>query len=198
MQTISAPSAAAHAPTRWQRRAQGDGVGHQSRQSGDVRGAAARGLGVGERVDLAGDQDEADAGEHAVHDGQRDGPEEAAQPQYAEGRLKKAGGQDDDAQGGQRVSGPPVPPRRPRRTGHRPHGATRNSLVVLPLALPNTLAVAAVAAVVVVVVVTQTLVEVLGMVTDVRLIPHLVPTRKPAAIEPAALWPPGPAAPQAP
>ncbi|MEU7117912.1 arsenic resistance protein [Streptomyces zaomyceticus] len=45
-------------------------------------------------------------------------------------------------------------------------GATRNSLVVLPLALA--LAVAAV------VVVTQTLVEVLGMVADVRLVPRLV------------------------
>ncbi|MEU4270692.1 bile acid:sodium symporter [Streptomyces sp. NPDC026092] len=53
-------------------------------------------------------------------------------------------------------------------------GATRNSLVVLPLALalPDTLAVAAV------VVVTQTLVEVLGMVTYVRLIPRLVPARR--------------------
>jgi ACR3 family arsenite efflux pump ArsB len=50
-------------------------------------------------------------------------------------------------------------------------GATRNSLVVLPLALalPDSLAVAAV------VVVTQTLVEVLGMVTYVRLVPRLVP-----------------------
>ncbi|MGW2939156.1 arsenic resistance protein [Streptomyces sp. NPDC001156] len=50
-------------------------------------------------------------------------------------------------------------------------GATRNSLVVLPLALalPDTLAVAAA------VVVTQTLVEVLGMVTYVRLIPRLLP-----------------------
>ncbi|MEV0590349.1 arsenic resistance protein [Nonomuraea cavernae] len=50
-------------------------------------------------------------------------------------------------------------------------GATRNSLVVLPLALalPDSLAVAAV------VVVTQTLVEVLGMVAYVRLIPRLAP-----------------------
>ena len=50
-------------------------------------------------------------------------------------------------------------------------GATRNSLVVLPLALalPDDLAVAAV------VVVTQTLVEVLGMVAYVRVVPRLVP-----------------------
>ncbi|MFE7777058.1 bile acid:sodium symporter [Streptomyces sp. NPDC057445] len=50
-------------------------------------------------------------------------------------------------------------------------GATRNSLVVLPLALalPDDLAVAAV------VVVTQTLVEVVGMVVYVRLVPRLVP-----------------------
>ncbi|WP_371503227.1 bile acid:sodium symporter [Kitasatospora sp. NBC_00374] len=50
-------------------------------------------------------------------------------------------------------------------------GATRNSLVVLPLALalPDDLAVAAV------VVVTQTLVEVVGMVAYVRLVPRLVP-----------------------
>ncbi|MFJ8978745.1 arsenic resistance protein [Streptomyces sp. NPDC102282] len=53
-------------------------------------------------------------------------------------------------------------------------GATRNSLVVLPLALalPNALSVAAV------VVVTQTLVEVLGMVAYVRLVPRLVPAHK--------------------
>ncbi|MFJ7070586.1 bile acid:sodium symporter [Streptomyces sp. NPDC101115] len=50
-------------------------------------------------------------------------------------------------------------------------GATRNSLVVLPLALalPDTFAVAAV------VVVSQTLVEVLGMVAYVRLVPRLLP-----------------------
>lgn len=50
-------------------------------------------------------------------------------------------------------------------------GATRNSLVVLPLALalPDALSVAAV------VVVAQTLVEVLGMVLYVRLVPRLLP-----------------------
>ncbi|MFD7881901.1 arsenic resistance protein [Streptomyces bauhiniae] len=50
-------------------------------------------------------------------------------------------------------------------------GATRNLLVVLPLALamPDSLAIASV------VVVTQTLVEVLGMVAYVRLVPRLVP-----------------------
>ncbi|MGW6241127.1 arsenic resistance protein [Streptomyces sp. NPDC055094] len=50
-------------------------------------------------------------------------------------------------------------------------GATRNSLVVLPLALalPDGLAVAAV------VVVTQTLVEVIGMVIYVRAVPRLLP-----------------------
>ncbi|MFF2354803.1 arsenic resistance protein [Kitasatospora sp. NPDC058115] len=53
-------------------------------------------------------------------------------------------------------------------------GATRNSLVVLPLALalPDAFAVAAA------VVVTQTLVEVLGMVAYVRLVPRLVPARE--------------------
>ncbi|MFF2845035.1 arsenic resistance protein [Streptomyces sp. NPDC058001] len=62
-------------------------------------------------------------------------------------------------------------------------GATRNSLVVLPLALalPDALAVAAV------VVVTQTLIEVLGMVAYVRLVPRLLPdtphpTKKPTAL----------------
>lgn len=57
-------------------------------------------------------------------------------------------------------------------------GATRNSLVVLPLALalPDDLAVAAV------VVVTQTLVEVIGMVAYVRLVPRLVPEKRPAAV----------------
>jgi ACR3 family arsenite transporter len=50
-------------------------------------------------------------------------------------------------------------------------GATRNSLVVLPLALalPDALAIAAV------VVVTQTLVEVIGMVIYVRAVPRLLP-----------------------
>ncbi len=50
-------------------------------------------------------------------------------------------------------------------------GATRNSLVVLPLALalPDALAVAAV------VIVTQTLVEVIGMVAYVRVVPRLLP-----------------------
>jgi arsenite transporter len=50
-------------------------------------------------------------------------------------------------------------------------GATRNSLVVLPLALalPEALALVAV------VVVTQTLIELVGMVTYVRLVPRLVP-----------------------
>ena len=50
-------------------------------------------------------------------------------------------------------------------------GATRNSLVVLPLALalPASLALAPL------VVVTQTLVELIGMVVFVRLIPRLLP-----------------------
>lgn len=65
-------------------------------------------------------------------------------------------------------------------------GATRNSLVVLPLALalPDDLAVAAV------VVVTQTLVEVLGMVTYVRLIPRLVPAKDHSGSVPVAPWQP--------
>ncbi|SDU67115.1 Arsenite efflux pump ArsB, ACR3 family [Amycolatopsis keratiniphila] len=52
-------------------------------------------------------------------------------------------------------------------------GATRNSLVVLPLALalPDTLGVAAI------VIVTQTLIEVIGMVIYVRAVPRLVPIR---------------------
>lgn len=52
-------------------------------------------------------------------------------------------------------------------------GATRNSLVVLPLALalPDAYAIAAV------VIVTQTLVEVIGMVVYVRAVPRLLPTR---------------------
>jgi len=54
-------------------------------------------------------------------------------------------------------------------------GATRNSLVVLPLALalPDHLAVAAA------VVVTQTLVEVVGMVAYVRILPRLLPAKTP-------------------
>ena len=54
-------------------------------------------------------------------------------------------------------------------------GATRNSLVVLPLALalPDGLELAAA------VVVTQTLIEVIGMVIYVRLIPRLIPSSEP-------------------
>lgn len=55
-------------------------------------------------------------------------------------------------------------------------GATRNSLVVLPLALalPTSFALAPLA------VVTQTLVELVAMVIFVRLIPRLVRDRRPA------------------
>lgn len=60
-------------------------------------------------------------------------------------------------------------------------GATRNSLVVLPLALalPEPLALTAV------VVVTQTLIELLGMVAYVRIIPHFVPHRAPISPGPS-------------
>lgn len=60
-------------------------------------------------------------------------------------------------------------------------GATRNSLVVLPLALalPEGLAMAAA------VVVTQTLVELVGMVLYVRFIPVLIPNRQPLSDTPA-------------
>ncbi|MET7912510.1 arsenic resistance protein [Streptomyces avermitilis] len=61
-------------------------------------------------------------------------------------------------------------------------GATRNSLVVLPLALalPESLAVASV------VVVTQTLVEVFGMIAYVRLVPRLMPADDRATDVPVA------------
>ncbi|KQR66006.1 arsenic resistance protein [Frigoribacterium sp. Leaf172] len=63
-------------------------------------------------------------------------------------------------------------------------GATRNSLVVLPLvlALPASLSLAPV------VVVTQTLVELIGMVIFVRLVPRLVPNQR-APIEPGDVEP---------
>ncbi|AOS63451.1 bile acid:sodium symporter [Actinoalloteichus hymeniacidonis] len=54
-------------------------------------------------------------------------------------------------------------------------GATRNSLVVLPLAL----ALPEDAAIVAVVIVTQTLVEVIGMVVYLRLVPRVLPIREP-------------------
>jgi len=50
-------------------------------------------------------------------------------------------------------------------------GATRNSLVVLPLALPDNLAITAV-------VVAQILVEMVGMVVYVRAVPKLLPARQ--------------------
>lgn len=52
-------------------------------------------------------------------------------------------------------------------------GATRNSLVVLPLALALGDEYALTAAVIV----TQTMVEVLGMVAYVRIVPRLLPSR---------------------
>ena len=60
-------------------------------------------------------------------------------------------------------------------------GATRNSLVVLPLALalPPELALAPLA------VVTQTLVELVGMVILVRLVPRLLPHQVPVGVSPA-------------
>ncbi|MGA8112942.1 MAG: bile acid:sodium symporter [Actinocatenispora sp.] len=66
-------------------------------------------------------------------------------------------------------------------------GATRNSLVVLPLALalPDRLAIAAV------VVVAQTLVEVIGMVIYVRAVPRLLPTTTPRPRQSAAGSPTG-------
>ena len=57
-------------------------------------------------------------------------------------------------------------------------GATRNSLVVLPLALALGDEYALTGAVIV----TQTLVEVLGMVAYVRLVPRLLPTERPLAV----------------
>lgn len=68
---------------------------------------------------------------------------------------------------------PGVPAGRPRLPGRRLLRRDPQLLVVLPLALalPDALSVAAV------VVVTQTLVEVLGMVAYVRLVPRLVPDR---------------------
>ena len=59
-------------------------------------------------------------------------------------------------------------------------GATRNSLVVLPLALalPDRYELAAA------VVVTQTLVELIGMVTYVRVVPRLIPSRTRASVVP--------------
>ncbi len=53
-------------------------------------------------------------------------------------------------------------------------GVTRNSLVVLPLALALPVGFEAAA----VVVVTQTLVEVIGMVVCVRVVPRLLPVQR--------------------
>jgi ACR3 family arsenite transporter len=60
-------------------------------------------------------------------------------------------------------------------------GATRNSLVVLPLALalPDAMALAPLA------VVTQTMVELIGMVVLLRLVPRLLPYPDRAAVETA-------------
>ena len=44
------------------------------------------------------DQDESDAGQHALDDGHGDGPEAAAEPQGAQGELEEAGDQDDGAE----------------------------------------------------------------------------------------------------
>ena len=64
-------------------------------------------------------------------------------------------------------------------------GATRNSLVVLPLALalPERYELAAAA------VVTQTLVELIGMVTYVRVVPRLIPSKTPASADAVSEYP---------
>ena len=55
-----------------------DDVADEVRQPGDLAEPAGRRLGVGERVELPGDQHQADAGQHALHHGERDRPEPAA------------------------------------------------------------------------------------------------------------------------
>jgi hypothetical protein len=54
-------------------------------------------------VELADDDQDADAGEHAVDDGGGDGAEPLAEPEEAGGDLDGAGEEEGDAEGGQAV-----------------------------------------------------------------------------------------------
>lgn len=79
-------------------------VGQQTGHTGDLGGPGVRCLAVGHDVQLARDEQESDAGEHALDDGHGDGPEPAAQPEYAHEELKQAGGEDEDSEAGEAVS----------------------------------------------------------------------------------------------
>lgn len=61
------------------------------------------GGGAGHGIQLPGDDDQADAGEHALDHGHRDGAEPAPALQGAQYQLEQSRGQDDHAQGGQAV-----------------------------------------------------------------------------------------------
>lgn len=79
-------------------------IGQQTWHTGDLGRPGIRRLSVGHDVQLAGDKQESDAGEHALDDGHGDGPEPAAQPEYAHEELKQAGGEDENAEAGEAVS----------------------------------------------------------------------------------------------
>ncbi len=70
----------------------------EARESGQRGETAARLFGVGHGVHLAEHDDQADAGEHALHHGDGDGTEPAAEARQAQDHLEQPGGQHDRAE----------------------------------------------------------------------------------------------------
>lgn len=73
----------------------GDDLGGETGESGQLGEPAARLFGVGHGVHLAEHDDQADAGEHALHHGDGDGAEPAAEARQAQHHLEQPGGQHD-------------------------------------------------------------------------------------------------------
>ena len=70
---------------------------------GELGRALGGGLAVGERVQLTGDQDQADPGEHALDHREGYRAEQPAEPGGAHGELEQAGGGGDHAERGETV-----------------------------------------------------------------------------------------------
>ncbi len=80
-------------------------VGEQMGKPGQIVQAVPGCVGPGQGVELAADEDKADAGEHPVDDGGRDGTEPAAEADQAQADLEEARGEDDDAERRDAVGG---------------------------------------------------------------------------------------------
>lgn len=75
-----------------------DDLDGETGESGQLGETAARLFGVGHGVHLAQHDDQADAAEHALHHGDGDGAEPAAEARQAQYHLEQSGGQHDGAE----------------------------------------------------------------------------------------------------